>query len=49
MASHALIGSDLKNLQCIPFVIMKGFIEGIIDADAKRALSSPEEPDLFAT
>lgn len=32
-----------------PFVIMKGFIEGIIDEDAKRALSSPEEPDLFAT
>jgi Cdc6-like AAA superfamily ATPase len=32
-----------------PFVIMKGFMEGIIDADAKLALSSPEEPDLFAT
>lgn len=32
-----------------PFVLMKGFIDGIIDIDAKRALSSPEEPDLFAT
>jgi len=32
-----------------PFVLMKGLIDGIIDMDAKRALSSPEEPDLFAT
>jgi Cdc6-like AAA superfamily ATPase len=32
-----------------PFVLMKGITEGIIDIDAKRALSSPEQPDLFAT
>ena len=31
-----------------PFVLMKGIAEGIINVDAKRALSSPEEPDLFA-
>lgn len=32
-----------------PFVLMKGMTENIISIDAKRALSSPEEPDLFAT
>jgi hypothetical protein len=31
-----------------PFVLMKGITEGIINIDAKRALSSPEEPDLFS-
>jgi Cdc6-like AAA superfamily ATPase len=31
-----------------PFVIMKGIAEGIVTMDAKRALSSPEEPDLFS-
>jgi hypothetical protein len=30
------------------FVLMKGIAEGIINVDAKRALSSPEEPGLFA-
>ena len=32
-----------------PFVLMKGITEGLIDADATRALSSPEQPDFFAT
>jgi Cdc6-like AAA superfamily ATPase len=32
-----------------PFVLMKAFTDGIIDMDVKRVLSSPEEPDLFAT
>lgn len=32
-----------------PFVLMKGMTENIISIDAKRALSSPEEPDLFAS
>jgi Cdc6-like AAA superfamily ATPase len=31
-----------------PYVIMRGITEGIIDEDANRALSSPEQPDLFA-
>ncbi|WP_454625731.1 nSTAND1 domain-containing NTPase [Bradyrhizobium cenepequi] len=30
-----------------PFVIMKGITDNIIDVGAKRALSSPEQPDLF--
>jgi Cdc6-like AAA superfamily ATPase len=32
-----------------PFVLMKGITDGIIDINAKRALSSPEQPDLFPT
>jgi Cdc6-like AAA superfamily ATPase len=32
-----------------PFVLMKGITDGIVDVDAKRALSSPEQPDLFST
>lgn len=32
-----------------PYVIMRGIGEGIIDDDARQALSSPEQPDLFAT
>jgi hypothetical protein len=32
-----------------PFVIMKGIMDGIIDSNARRALSSPEQPDLFPT
>jgi Cdc6-like AAA superfamily ATPase len=32
-----------------PFVLMKGMTENIISIDAKRALSSPEEPDLFTS
>jgi hypothetical protein len=31
-----------------PFVLMKGITEEIISLDVKRALSSPEEPDLFS-
>lgn len=30
-----------------PYVIMRGISEGIVDEAAKRALSSPEQPDLF--
>jgi Cdc6-like AAA superfamily ATPase len=32
-----------------PYVIMRGIQEGIVDEGARRALSSPEEPDLFET
>jgi hypothetical protein len=32
-----------------PYVIMRGIREGIVDAAAKQALSSPEQPDLFAS
>ncbi len=32
-----------------PYVIMRGINDGIIDEAAKRALSSPEQPDLFAS
>jgi len=31
-----------------PYVIMRGISDGIIDEKAKRALSSPEQPDLFS-
>ena len=31
-----------------PYVIMRGIGEGIIDEAARQALSSPEQPDLFA-
>ena len=31
-----------------PYVIMRGVRDGIVDEAAKRALSSPEQPDLFA-
>ena len=31
-----------------PYVVMRGITEGILDADAKRALSYPEQPDLFS-
>jgi Cdc6-like AAA superfamily ATPase len=30
-----------------PYVIMRGITEGILDEQAKRALSYPEQPDLF--
>lgn len=32
-----------------PYVIMRGIDENIVDEEAKLALSSPEQPDLFAT
>ncbi len=32
-----------------PYVIMRGIKEGIVDDAAKLALSSPEQPDLFAS
>lgn len=32
-----------------PYVIMRGIQEGIVDEDAKRALSSPEQGDLLST
>lgn len=32
-----------------PYVIMRGIQEGIVDDHAKRALSSPEQPDLFSS
>ncbi|HEV2335481.1 MAG TPA: AAA family ATPase [Stellaceae bacterium] len=32
-----------------PYVIMRGINDGIIDDAAKRTLSSPEQPDLFAS
>lgn len=32
-----------------PYVIMRGIRDGIVDDEAKRALSSPEQPDLFPT
>jgi hypothetical protein len=31
-----------------PYVIMRGIDDGIIDEAARRALSSPEQPDLFS-
>jgi Cdc6-like AAA superfamily ATPase len=31
-----------------PYVLMRGIRDGIVDDAAKRALSSPEQPDLFA-
>ena len=31
-----------------PYVIMRGIRDGIVDDAAKEALSSPEQPDLFA-
>lgn len=31
-----------------PYVIMRGIRDGIVDETAKQALSSPEQPDLFA-
>ncbi len=30
-----------------PYVLMRGIRDGIVDETAKRALSSPEQPDLF--
>ncbi|MGF7054004.1 Cdc6-like AAA superfamily ATPase [Bosea sp. OAE752] len=30
-----------------PYVIMRGITEGLIDEEAKRVLSHPEQPDLF--
>lgn len=32
-----------------PYVIMRGIRDGIVDETAKRALSSPEQSDLFAS
>ena len=32
-----------------PYVIMRGIADGIIDSAAKRALSSPEQGDLFSS
>jgi hypothetical protein len=32
-----------------PYVIMRGIQSGIVDEEARRALSSPEQPDLFAS
>jgi hypothetical protein len=32
-----------------PYVIMRGIKDGIVDDDARRVLSSPEQPDLFST
>jgi hypothetical protein len=32
-----------------PYVIMCGIRDNIIDETARQALSSPEQPDLFAT
>jgi Cdc6-like AAA superfamily ATPase len=37
-----------KNPAMQPYVIMRGIRENVIDEGAKRALSSPEQPDLFA-
>jgi len=30
-----------------PYVIMRGIRDGIVNDEAKQALSSPEQPDLF--
>lgn len=38
-----------KNPAMQPFVIMKGIEDGFLDESAKRALSLPEQGDLFAT
>jgi hypothetical protein len=38
-----------KNPAMQPYVIMRGIRENVIDEAAKRALSSPEQPDLFAS
>lgn len=38
-----------RNPAMQPFVIMKGIEEGFLDDQAKLALSSPEQPDLFAS
>jgi hypothetical protein len=38
-----------KNPAMQPYVIMRGIRENVIDEGAKRALSSPEQPDLFAS
>ncbi len=38
-----------RNPAMQPFVIMKGIEEGYLDEQAKLALSSPEQPDLFPT
>lgn len=32
-----------------PYVIMRGIRDGIVNEEARRALSSPEQPDLFPT
>lgn len=32
-----------------PYVIMRGIRDGIVDDNAKQALSSPEQPDLFSS
>lgn len=37
-----------RNPAMQPFVIMKGIEEGFLNEKAKLALSSPEQPDLFA-
>jgi hypothetical protein len=37
-----------KNPAMQPYVIMRGIRENVIDEAAKQALSSPEQPDLFA-
>ena len=38
-----------RNPAMQPFVIMKGIEEGFLNEEAKLALSSPEQPDLFST
>ena len=38
-----------RNPAMQPFVIMKGIEDGFLDEQAKLALSSPEQPDLFAS
>jgi hypothetical protein len=32
-----------------PYVLMRGIRDGIVDEAARQALSSPEQPDLFAS
>lgn len=37
-----------KNPAMQPYVVMKGIQEGLIDEKARKALSYPEQPDLFS-
>jgi Cdc6-like AAA superfamily ATPase len=49
IGSERLYRYRFRNPAMQPYVIMKGIAEGFLGEEAKLALSSPEQPDLFCT
>jgi hypothetical protein len=49
IGSERLYRYRFRNPAMQPYVLMKGITDGFLGEEAKRALSSPEQPDLFAS